>query len=160
MWLLFGNNTICTDCLLSLLSYKFFSRLSVFFHSFFLISLRTYGLYIWEMLSMVEPSLRTHCLCEVIHIWSSLLLLIITHHYYKQVQSWLPYFWLQGKKKETIFWTFRRTLEKQLWRFLSCCHCPVLNRCSLSIHVGPTCSSRLDLSQAISPHDATLMEYA
>lgn len=30
---------------------------------------------------------HTHRLCEVIHIWSSLLLLIITHHYYKQVLS-------------------------------------------------------------------------
>lgn len=32
---------------------------------------------------------HTHCSCEVIHIWSSLLLLVITHHYYKQVLSWL-----------------------------------------------------------------------
>lgn len=62
------------------------------------------------MLSMVAPDPRTHCLCEVIHIWSSLLLLIITHHYYKQVQSWLPSFWLQGKKK--IFSTFRDTTWK------------------------------------------------
>ncbi|XP_026188653.1 ciliated left-right organizer protein containing ZP-N domains homolog isoform X2 [Mastacembelus armatus] len=46
-----------------------------------------YGLHIWEMLRMVAPNPRTQCFCEVIHIWSSLLLLIITHHYYKQVLS-------------------------------------------------------------------------
>lgn len=98
MWLLFGNNTIWADCLLSFLSYKFLSHLSVFFLFVFNFTHRTYGLHIWEMLSMAAPGPRTHCLCEVIHIWSSLLLLIITHHYYKQVQSWLPSFWLQGKK--------------------------------------------------------------
>lgn len=36
-----------------------------------------------------QPPPHTHCFCEVIHIWSSLLLLIITHHYYKQVLCWL-----------------------------------------------------------------------
>lgn len=61
---------------------------------FYFIPVRTYGLHIWETLSMVAPSPpRTHThtdtrrVCVVIHIWSSLLLLIITHHYYKQVLS-------------------------------------------------------------------------
>lgn len=54
---------------------------------FVLISVGAYGLHIWEMLSMVAPNPHTHCFCEVIHIWSSLLLLIITHHCYKQVLS-------------------------------------------------------------------------
>lgn len=54
---------------------------------FLFISVRAYGLHIWEMLSMVAPNPRTRRFCEVIHIWSSLLLLIITHHYYKQVLS-------------------------------------------------------------------------
>lgn len=63
------------------------------------------------MLSTVAPGPHTRCLCEVIHIWSSLLLLIITHHYYKQVQSWLPSFWLPGKKRKQYF-----ELSEELWR--------------------------------------------
>ncbi len=37
--------------------------------------------------SHTHTHIHTLCFCEVIHIWSSLLLLIITHHYYKQVLS-------------------------------------------------------------------------
>lgn len=100
MWLLFGHYAICTDCLLLFPSCKFLSCLSFFLFFFLLISLRTYGLHIWEMLSMVAPSPRTRRLCVVIHIWSSLLLFIITHHYYKQVRSWLPSFWLRNNEKK------------------------------------------------------------
>lgn len=74
-------------------------HVSLFLFFFVLISFWAYGLHIWEMLSMVAPSphtntcththAHTHSFCEVIHIWSSLLLLIITHHYYKPVLSWL-----------------------------------------------------------------------
>lgn len=95
MWLRFCHYAICTAAF-SKFQIPF---MSLFFLFFLLISIRTYGLHIWEMLSMVAPSPRTRRLCVVIHIWSSLLLFIITHHYYKQVRSWLPSFWLQGKKK-------------------------------------------------------------
>lgn len=73
-----------------------FTQLEIPFmlHCFFfvLISIRAYGLHIWEMQSMVAP--QPHCppplqhtvsLCEVIHAWSPLLLLIITHHDYKHL---------------------------------------------------------------------------
>lgn len=84
------------------------------------------------MLSMVAPGPRTHCLCEVIHIWSSLLLLIITHHYYKQVQSWLPSFWLQGKKKNIL--NFQRyNLEGFRFTVTGCCPVRTVNSLSWSM---------------------------
>lgn len=100
------------------------------------------------MLSMVEPSLRTHCLCEVIHIWSSLLLLIITHHYYKQVQSWLPSFWLQGKKKGNNILNFQKnfgetTLKVFVLLSLSCFkQMLALNPCGpdMFVPIGPLSS--------------------
>lgn len=101
-----------------------FTKLKIpfMFHCFFfvLISVRAYGLHIWEMLSMVAPNPpytphpHTHCFCEVIHIWSSLLLLIITHDYYKQVLSWLAALSLLWKGNNVDFQDFKQTQE--LWR--------------------------------------------
>lgn len=100
--------------------YKVKNPFHVSLFLFVLISVRAYGLHIWEMLSMVAPNPpytphpHTHCFCEVIHIWSSLLLLIITHDYYKQVLSWLAALSLLWKGNNVDFQDFKQTQE--LWR--------------------------------------------
>lgn len=121
--------SVLTVCCLYEVTNSF--HVSVFF-LFFLFSFRTYGLHIWEMLSMVAPGPRTRCLCEVMHIWSSLLLLIITHHYYKQLLTWLPSSWLQGKKKNILNYQ-RDNLEGFRFTVTGCCPVRTVNSLSWSM---------------------------